>query len=125
MLIDTNIVVDLFRGKENTLQNLNTLPNIYLPVIALGELYIGTSRVSNKGKHLKELSDFLKSCTIVHINEETAKIYGSISTALYKKGKPIPTNDIWIAAIAIQNKFTLITGDKHFSEIAGLKIKSW
>ena len=68
MLIDTNIVVDLFRGKENTLQNLNTLPNIYLPVIALGELYIGTSRVSNKGKHLNDLSDFLKSCTIVHIN---------------------------------------------------------
>lgn len=45
--------------------------------------------------------------------------------ALYKKGKPLPINDVWIAASAIQHDLTLVTRDKHFNEISNLKVKSW
>ena len=62
---------------------------------------------------------------ILNADENTAQFYGSIVASLYKKGKPIPINDVWIAAIALQHGLTLVTRDKHFSEIEGLIIESW
>ena len=59
----------------------------------------------------------MKLSTVITIDQDTAKHYGEIIASLYKKGKPIPTNDVWIAAIARQYEFTLITRDKHFNEI--------
>ena len=56
---------------------------------------------------------------------ETAMYYGEIMANLFKKGKPIPTNDVWIAAIAKQHKLTIITKDKHFKEIEGITVKYW
>jgi tRNA(fMet)-specific endonuclease VapC len=61
----------------------------------------------------------------LHIDENTAKFYGSIKAALRKKGKPIPENDIWIAAIAQQYDLILITRDNHFSEIDNLNTELW
>ena len=63
--------------------------------------------------------------TVLTIDSITAKQYGTIVAALYAKGKPIPTNDIWIAATALQHSLTLISADKHFNEISQLKTKSW
>ena len=91
----------------------------------MGELYSGVNRVVNKAKHLKKLIDFLELCTVINIDSITAKFYGETIATLYKKGKPIPTNYIWIAAIALQHGFTLITNDGHFKEIAGLEFKKW
>jgi tRNA(fMet)-specific endonuclease VapC len=59
------------------------------------------------------------------VDEETSLAYGNIKAALRKKGKPIPENDIWIAAIAEQHKLIVITRDKHFKEIESIKLKSW
>jgi tRNA(fMet)-specific endonuclease VapC len=61
----------------------------------------------------------------LHIDENTATLYGSIKAALRKKGKPIPENDIWIAAIVQQHDLILITRDKHFSEIDNLNTGLW
>lgn len=96
-----------------------------MPAIVLGELYTGINRVTNRTKHLKRLADFLTLCTIISIDEATAKIYGALIAALYKKGKPIPTNDVWIAALSIQHKITIATKDKHFKEIDGLNFEMW
>jgi len=57
----------------------------------------------------------------LNVDDETAAIYGAIIADLYKLGKPIPTNDVWIAAIAIQYNLTLLTADRHFDEIGNLK----
>ena len=59
------------------------------------------------------------------MDELTTLAYGTIKAALRKKGKPIPENDIWIAAIASQHNLTIVTRDKHFKEVDGLKIKKW
>lgn len=82
------------------------------------------NRVTNKAKHLKKLQDFLQLCIIIDVDETTAKFYGEIVASLFKKGKPIPTNDIWIAAATLQHGLTLISKDKHFGEIERLKIKT-
>jgi tRNA(fMet)-specific endonuclease VapC len=98
---------------------------LYLPSIVLGELYTGINRVINKAKHLKKLTDFLQLCTVVTIDALTSKHYGEIIAALFKKGKPIPTNDVWIASLAKQHSFTLVTTDKHFNEIPDFQFKKW
>lgn len=106
-------------------KKISTEEIIFLPSIVLGELYTGVNRVSNKTKHLKILTNFLQLCKVVNIDSTTAKYYGENMAALHKKGKPIPTNDVWIASIAIQNNFTLITNDKHFREVPNLKVINW
>ena len=85
---------------------IDKLSDFHIPAIVLGELYVGINRVVNKSKHLKMLSNFLKVSTIISVDEETSKYYGEIVASLYKKGKPIPTNDVWIAAIAKQHELT-------------------
>ena len=125
ILLDTNIVIEVFEGNKSIADKIDKLSDFHIPAIVLGELYVGINRVVNKLKHLKMLSDFLKVSTIISVDEETSKHYGEIVASLYKKGKPIPTNDVWIAAIARQHELTLITRDKHFNEIPDLKIKKW
>jgi len=120
-LVDTNIVIEVFKGNKEIADYLYKLPEIFISSIVLGELYIGINRVANRAKHLKRLNDFLKLTTILNVDDETAAIYGAIIADLYKLGKPIPTNDVWIAAIAIQYNLTLLTADRHFEEIDNLK----
>lgn len=121
-LLDTNVVIELFKGNKAIADKINNLKQFYISSIVLGELYIGVNRVTNKAKHLKKLQSFLELCTIVSIDNITAKLYGETVAALYAKGNPIPTNDIWIAATAIQHNFILVTNDQHFNYIKAVKI---
>jgi tRNA(fMet)-specific endonuclease VapC len=91
----------------------------------LGELFLGAYRSSNPEKHLTQINDFLKKCIVLSADSETAEFYALIKTALLNKGKPIPENDIWIAATARQYGINLITRDKHFNEIDGITIEMW
>lgn len=125
ILLDTNIVIEVFDGNKDIADKINKLPEFYITSIVLGELHIGVNRVTNKAKHLKKVNDFLKICTVLDVDSITAAYYGEIVAALYKKGKPLPINDVWIAATAIQHDLTLITRDKHFNEISNLKTKYW
>ncbi len=124
-IIDTNIIIEVFDGNKTIADKLHKLPEFYICSVALGELYIGINRVVNRSRHLKKLNEFLELCTVMDIDKATAKIYGELIAALYKKGKPLPTNDVWIAACAKQHDLTLVTRDKRFDEIANLKLKSW
>ena len=124
-LLDTNIVIEVFKGNKDLADKISKLPDFYLSSVILGELYIGINRITNKAKHLKELQNFLQLCTVLNVDEITAQYYGTIAAALYKKGKPIPINDVWIAASTLQHSLILVTRDKHFAEIPDLKTKFW
>jgi tRNA(fMet)-specific endonuclease VapC len=125
ILLDTNIIIELFNGNTPIADKLSTFPEFFISSVVLGELYIGINRVTNRAKHLSKLNSFLQLCIVLPIDKLVAKKYGEIIAALYKKGKPIPTNDVWIAATAMKHKLTLITRDSHFSEINKLKMKHW
>lgn len=125
ILLDSNIVIEVLEGNKEIADKINKLKEFYIPSIVVGELYVGVNRVTNKAKHLKMLQSFLKLCTVLDADSETAMYYGEMMAALYKKGKPVPTNDVWIAAIAKQYELTVITKDKHFKEIEGISIKHW
>lgn len=124
-LLDTNIIIEIFEGNKTIVDNLKDLPEIFISSVVAGELFVGINRVRNKAKHLKKLNAFFELCTILPIDTATAEHYGFIVANLYKKGRPIPTNDIWIAATAMQYKLVLVTKDKHFSEIEKLKAETW
>ena len=124
-LLDTNIIVEIFAGNKEIADKLIKFSDFFISVVVLGELYIGVNRVANKAKHLKKLNDFLELCTVLNSDRVTAMYYGGIVANLNKKGKPLPINDVWIAAAAMQYYLTLVTRDKHFNEIQGLKLKAW
>jgi tRNA(fMet)-specific endonuclease VapC len=125
IFLDSNIVIEIFAGNKVLADKINELPSFYISSIVLGELYIGINRVVNKRKHLNKLAFFLELCTVLNVDETTARFFGEITASLYKKGKPIPTNDVWIAASVIQHNLTLISYDKHFKEIDNILLESW
>lgn len=120
-LLDTNIIIDWFRGDEKTISFLNNF-DFEIPVIVIGELFYGAENSSKKEKHFEQIKSFIKEVSIINSTNETAKIYASIKSQLKQEGKPIPEIDIWIAAIAIENNKSLVTNDQHFTLIKGLKI---
>ena len=122
-LLDTNVVVDLFRNKLQTIDRLVKIKQLNISAVVFGELIYGAENSANREKHLKQLSAFSKSCSILPITKATSKIYGKIKTQLKAKGKPIPENDIWIAAHAIEHNSVLLSNDKHLKLIEGLLIE--
>jgi tRNA(fMet)-specific endonuclease VapC len=96
---------------------------IYVPVIVIGELYFGANRSNQLQKRTSEIEQLEKMVTILEISRTTAQIYGRIKEQLLMKGKPIPENDIWIAAIAAENEMVLLTRDGHFEHVEGIAIE--
>lgn len=119
-VLDTNIIIDWFRGDTDTKLFLNNI-DFEIPVIVIGELFYGAENSSNKEKHFEQIRKFSEEFTIINSTDETAKMYALIKSELKKQGKPIPENDIWIAAIAVENNKSLVTNDRHFSSISNLK----
>src|SRR5690606_8410841 len=95
---------------------------ICLPVTVCGELIFGAKNSKLSAKNETRYFAFIESCEIVDINIAVAETYGNIRLSLKKKGKPIPENDIWIAATCIANSTNLFTFDKHFQFVAGLDL---
>ena len=124
-LLDTNIVSALLKGEVIIADNLDKAEAAYIPIIVVGELYYGASFSSQVEKNTADLKKVTSRYQLLSLDEETTAVYGNIKTALRKKGKPIPENDIWIAAIAIQNDIPLVTRDNHFKEIENLSLITW
>jgi tRNA(fMet)-specific endonuclease VapC len=124
-LVDTSIIIDFFKGEQKATTFLKeTSESVFIPATVTGELYFGVFRSSNINKHLLQVEDFISQFTILPSDIFISKHYGILKSALYKKGKPIPDNDIWIAACAIHYNFVLVARDNHFKEIDGLNLIS-
>lgn len=124
-ILDTNIVSAWLKGETDVADNIDKAESVYLPIIVVGELYYGASFSTQVEKNLSDLKKLASRYPVLTLDEETTSIYGTIKSNLRKKGKPIPENDIWIAAIAIQNDVTLVTRDAHFKEIEEVSILAW
>ena len=124
-LLDSNIISAWLKGEESVADKVDQSSAIYLSVVVLGELYYGANFSSQVQKNIKVIKKLVDQYRLLLLNVETAIEYGKIKSALRKKGRPIPENDIWIAAVAVRHKLTLVTCDKHFQEISGLKVSKW
>lgn len=118
-LLDTCAYSAFFRGHAGVIQAIRAADEILLPPIVLGELHAGFARGVHRLRNERELEAFLTSprVNVVPIDSETALRYAEIVTFLRRSGMPIPTNDVWIAASAMQLGAALLTTDSHFKKI--------
>ena len=122
MLIDTNIYSSAMRGDLEIVRVLQKTGEIGICAVSIGELLSGFKAGTWEKKNRAELEAFLDSprVRLYTIDEVSAEFYAATLNALKKIGKPIPTNDIWIAAVALQHGLKLYTKDRHFEDIPGL-----
>lgn len=123
--LDTNVVINLFKGQQDIAENMEAAKKIYLPVPVLAELYLGAENSNRKAYHFEQIQTLLKLVDVMHTSDQTAEKYGLIKAYLRRNGTPIPENDIWIAALCEEYSFLLVTRDKHFKNIPDLKIVEW
>lgn len=124
-MLDTNIIAAWFNGEISIANKIDKAKEVHIPVIVVGELYYGAAFSIQVEKNIKNIQNLTNRYDVLHLDIETTKCYGDIKAALRKRGKPIPENDIWIAAIAQRYQLTLVTRDKHFKEIETISLKSW
>jgi tRNA(fMet)-specific endonuclease VapC len=124
-LLDTNIVTAWLKGETVVADKIDKAKEIHIPIIVIGELYYGAMYSTKVEKNIGDINKITSNYNVLLINEAITLVYGNIKAALRNKGKPIPENDIWIAAIAKYHQLILVTRDKHFKEIDSLKIRNW
>ncbi len=121
VLLDTNMVIALLKGEPSVVQSIAETEEVFVPAVVAGELLFGARKSGKPAHNLKVVDDFLSARTVLNVALPAAAAYGQIKADLRAKGTPIPENDLWIAAIAIQHDLVLATRDKHFAAVDGLK----
>jgi len=118
--LDTVAYSHFKRGESRIAELLDRAVWIGVPVAVLGELFAGFEQGSNKNKNLVELDEFLSApvVEVLPVDRDVAETFGEIVADLRRQGRPIPTNDIWIAATCARAGATLITWDAHFRAIS-------
>jgi predicted nucleic acid-binding protein len=119
ILLDTSVYSAFMRGLPAAVMAVRRADEIKLNPVVLGELHAGFRMGSRLVKNLALLSELLSSprVEVLPIDDETAPHYAEVFDYLKRMGTPIPTNDIWIAACALQHGLQVVTMDTHFSKI--------
>lgn len=125
MLLDTNALSALPARDEKLITVLESAPRLALTIISAGEYLYGIAQ----SRHHKELADwldaFLSRAELLHISRKTLPHYADIRQQLKQDGTPIPANDCWIAALAKEHRLPIVSRDKHFDAVKGLRRISW
>ena len=122
ILRDTNAYSTLLRGHAGVVRHVRGSEQVLLSAVVAGELLFGFRNGSRYEANRRELEEFLASpyVTLLPVGLVTADRFGRIASALRRKRRPLPTNDVWIAAQAMESGSELLSFDRHFAEIDGL-----
>lgn len=120
--LDTNRYTDFCRGEQDVVESIARAEKIYLPFIVLGEIRAGFQAGSKAKQNERNLIRFLNSPRVRLLlpDEQTTHHYANVFAQLRKQGTPIPTNDIWIAALVLQHDLLLLARDNHFDYLPQL-----
>jgi len=124
--LDTNILIDLFRGEKEVISKISYLDNseIFITPVTLCELFKGINLSSKKDKEIEEIRGLINFFRVLDFNLDIAEEFGRQYVRLSKAGKMIPEFDILIASFVKVNNLTLITKDKHFENL-GVRAEVW
>lgn len=125
MILDTNALSALFAGDDSLSTLLAGQERLHLPVIVIGEYRYGMLLSRHRKALHRLLETLIESSTLLLIDADTATAYAEIRDELRRKGKPIPENDLWIAALARQHELPVVSRDEHFDFIPRLARLSW
>ena len=104
---------------------LRRVKAIALPVIVLGEYRYGIHQSRNRSRYKGWLADLVGSCRVLDVDELTTEHYAEIRDELKRAGKPLPENDAWIAALARQHGLPILSRDRHFDYVSGVRRVHW
>lgn len=125
MILDTNALSAAADGDSALIAILARAEQVAIPTIVLGEFRYGIAQSRHRATYERWLEGLLQDCMVLDVNEPTTHHYADISVELKRMGKPIPTNDLWIAALCRQHSLPLLSRDRHFDAVAGIKRISW
>ena len=125
MILDTNAVSALFEGDSALARQLAPANRHHLPVIVIGEYRYGLLRSRHRRKLSLLLDRLVRESVVLRVDEATAHAYAEVRDELRTLGRPIPENDVWIAALARQHDEPVVSRDRHFEAVEGIRIIRW
>ncbi|NJR63817.1 MAG: type II toxin-antitoxin system VapC family toxin [Cyanobacteria bacterium CRU_2_1] len=124
-LVDTNIIIALFADEAIVKNNLAQANEVFVPSFVIGELCYGARKSGRVQANLAKVDELVASSMILGCDAATARQYGEVKNKLRLEGRPLPENDVWIAALALQHALVLVTRDAHFQEVENLQTVAW
>ncbi len=118
MILDTNGLSAFFDGERSAVSRLAEAEAVYLPVIVIGEYRFGLRASRYRRERESQLLRFARSCTVLAVLESTTSAYAVIKHTLKRAGTPIPENDIWISALAVEYGLPVLSDDEHFDAVS-------
>ena len=125
MILDTNALSAYLDRVPDAVEIVSEARELAIPVIVAGEFAFGIAQSRHREMYERSLQRMLDRCTVLNIDVETARHYAAIRLELKSGGKPIPANDVWIAALSRQHANPVMSRDSHFDFVAGLRRRSW
>ena len=125
MILDTNALSAFVDGEPSVGARLRNETRAAITVIVLGEFRYGIAGSRHRTAYEDWLDEHLSEFEVLEVTETTASTYAGLRVALRKRGRPIPANDCWIAALAIEHRLSVLSRDAHFDTVPGLRRVSW
>jgi tRNA(fMet)-specific endonuclease VapC len=125
LILDTDALSALADGESSAINIVGRAERLAVPVIVLGEYRMGIAQSRHRAAYENWLREWISIVDVLDIDDDTTLSYAAIGLELKKKGKPIPANDLWIAALCRQHSLPLLSRDKHFDLVAGLRRPAW
>lgn len=125
MILDTNALSAIADGHPDATKTFIHAPQVAIPVIVLGEYRFGIAHSHHRQKYERWLEDLISYSRVLDVIEETAIAYAEVRGQLKAAGTPIPSNDVWIAALCRQYGLPLLSRDRHFDSVKGIQRLDW
>ena len=125
VVLDTSVVVAHLRNRIDLFSATVTAEFLFLPVVALGELYKGAEKSNRPPQQHSLIEALVEKFELLSPDSATARQYARLAAKLEQLGQPIPENDLWIAASALEGNLPLATRDAHFARVPGLTVLRW
>ena len=125
MILDTNALSAVADGNSELEPHLRHAAEIAVPVIVLGEYRYGIWQSRDRERYQQWLAESICNYRVLDVDEQTTVAYATLRSELKRAGTPIPSNDVWIAALCRQHSLPLLSRDRHFDSVRGLQRIDW
>ncbi|HUH62042.1 MAG TPA: type II toxin-antitoxin system VapC family toxin [Terracidiphilus sp.] len=125
MILDTNALSAIADNQAAAVRIFSRAASIESPVIVLGEYRYGIAHSRRRNEYEEWLQELIVATRVLPVDQQTAEHYAQIRSELKKAGQPIPSNDLWIAALCRQHRLPLMSRDRHFDAVRGLERIGW
>ncbi len=125
MILDTNALSAFLDGDHGVGDVLRAQARAAIPVIVLGEFRYGIAQSTRRAAYEAWLESHLSRFDVLSVTDDTTVAYAALRVRLKRAGHPIPANDAWIAALALQHRLPVLSRDRHFDAVQGLERRTW